>query len=168
MADSYAAGNSVLNQNSQSENFSEWYLDLIKMADLADYGPVRGTMVIKPYGFAIWEAIQQHLDARWAQGTHVLVAAPPPPHSSLPLTPHNKPRPPTLRCASTSSLPYPPRFKETGHQNAYFPQLIPYSFIQKEASHVEGFSPELAIVTKGGGKVRSLGVISWWLKNPFP
>lgn len=84
-----------------------WYLDVIAAAELADYGPVRGTMVIRPYGYAIWEAIQGYLDAK---------------------------------------------FKETGHSNMYFPQFIPYSFIEKEASHVEGFSPELAVVTIGGGK----------------
>ena len=81
-----------------------WYLDVVREAQLADYGPVRGTMVIRPYGFALWEALQQYLDRR---------------------------------------------FKETGHQNAYFPQLIPLSFLQKEADHVEGFAPELALVTKG-------------------
>lgn len=80
---------------------------IVREAQLADYGPVRGTMVIRPYGYAIWEAIQSHLDAE---------------------------------------------FKATGHQNAYFPQLIPLSFLQKEAEHVEGFAPELALVTRGGGK----------------
>ena len=80
---------------------------MIREAELADYGPVRGTMVIRPYGYGIWEQVQSWLDAR---------------------------------------------FKETGHQNAYFPQLIPYSFIAREAKHVEGFAPELALVTKGGGK----------------
>lgn len=91
----------------KSEDFSRWYLDVVAKAELADYGPVRGTMVIRPYGYAIWESIQAWLDGR---------------------------------------------FKETGHQNAYFPQLIPYSFIAKEAEHVEGFAPELALVTQGGGK----------------
>mmetsp|Transcript_36733 Transcript_36733/g.103655 ORF Transcript_36733/g.103655 Transcript_36733/m.103655 type:complete len:555 (+) Transcript_36733:95-1759(+) len=91
----------------KSEDYSKWYLDLVKSAELADYGPVRGTMVIRPYGYAIWEALQTFLDRR---------------------------------------------FKETGHSNCYFPQLIPYSFIEKEADHVEGFAPELALVTKGGGK----------------
>eukprot|EP01024_Parvocaulis_polyphysoides_P034108 TRINITY_DN30203_c0_g3_i3.p1 TRINITY_DN30203_c0_g3~~TRINITY_DN30203_c0_g3_i3.p1 ORF type:complete len:527 (-),score=66.77 TRINITY_DN30203_c0_g3_i3:960-2540(-) len=90
----------------RSQDFNQWYLDVIREADLADYGPVRGTMVIKPYGYAIWEAIQKYLDDK---------------------------------------------FKETGHENAYFPQLIPLSFLQKEADHVEGFAPELALVTKGGG-----------------
>ncbi|KAL6008260.1 Proline--tRNA ligase, chloroplastic/mitochondrial [Asimina triloba] len=91
----------------RSQDFSAWYLDIIAGAELADYGPVRGTMVIRPYGYAIWEAIQDYLNVK---------------------------------------------FKETGHSNMYFPQFIPYSFIEKEASHVEGFSPELALVTIGGGK----------------
>ncbi|KAK6936821.1 Proline-tRNA ligase, class II, C-terminal [Dillenia turbinata] len=91
----------------RSEDFSAWYLDIIAKAELADYGPVRGTMVIRPYGYAIWEAIQDYLNVK---------------------------------------------FKETGHSNMYFPQFIPYSFIEKEASHVKGFSPELALVTIGGGK----------------
>ncbi|KAG6574195.1 Proline--tRNA ligase, chloroplastic/mitochondrial, partial [Cucurbita argyrosperma subsp. sororia] len=91
----------------RSQDFNAWYLDIIANAELADYGPVRGTMVIRPYGYAIWEAIQEYLNVK---------------------------------------------FKETGHENMYFPQFIPYSFIEKEASHVEGFSPELALVTIGGGK----------------
>ena len=91
----------------KSEDFSRWYLDVIRECELADYGPARGTMVIRPYGFALWEAIQRWMDTK---------------------------------------------FKESGVENAYFPQLIPYSFITKEASHVEGFAPELAIVTRGGGK----------------
>ncbi|KAJ3669929.1 hypothetical protein LUZ60_010253 [Juncus effusus] len=91
----------------RSVDFNAWYLDVIAQAELADYGPVRGTMVIRPYGYAIWEAIQDYLNVK---------------------------------------------FKETGHSNMYFPQFIPYSFIEKEASHVEGFSPELAVVTIGGGK----------------
>ncbi|CAH8279383.1 unnamed protein product [Arabidopsis lyrata] len=91
----------------RSQDFNAWYLDVIASAELADYGPVRGTMVIRPYGYAIWEAIQEYLNVK---------------------------------------------FKETGHSNMYFPQFIPYSFIEKEASHVEGFSPELALVTVGGGK----------------
>ncbi|RWR74466.1 Aminoacyl-tRNA synthetase [Cinnamomum micranthum f. kanehirae] len=91
----------------RSQDFSAWFLDVIASAELADYGPVRGTMVIRPYGYAIWESIQDYLNAK---------------------------------------------FKETGHSNMYFPQFIPYSFIEKEASHVEGFSPELALVTIGGGK----------------
>lgn len=91
----------------RTEDFGRWYLDVIREAELSDYGPVRGTMVIRPYGYAIWEGIQTYLDKR---------------------------------------------FKECGAQNCYFPQLIPLSFLQKEADHVEGFAPELAIVTKGGGK----------------
>ncbi|KAJ4951559.1 hypothetical protein NE237_028391 [Protea cynaroides] len=91
----------------RSYDFNAWYADIIANAELADYGPVRGTMVIRPYGYAIWEAIQDYLNAK---------------------------------------------IKETGHKNVYFPQFIPYSFIEKEASHVEGFSPELAVVTIGGGK----------------
>jgi len=92
---------------SQSEDYSRWYTDVVRMADLADNAPVRGCMIIKPYGYELWEAIQAGLDKR---------------------------------------------FKATGHKNAYFPLFIPMSFIEKEAEHVEGFAPELAIVTYGGGK----------------
>jgi prolyl-tRNA synthetase len=91
---------------SKAENFSEWYNQLVLRAELADYAPVRGCMVVRPYGWALWENIQKELDAR---------------------------------------------FKETGHVNAAFPLLIPMSFLEKEKEHVEGFSPELAIVTHGGG-----------------
>jgi len=91
----------------QSQDFSQWYLDTIQLAELADYGPVRGTIVVRPYGYALWENIQRELDRM---------------------------------------------FKETGHQNAYFPLFIPMSFLQKEAEHVEGFSPELAVVTHAGGE----------------
>ncbi len=91
----------------RSKDFSQWYLDVIRAAELADYSPVRGCMVIRPAGYAIWEKIQQGLDRR---------------------------------------------IKETGHQNAYFPLFIPESFLKKEAQHVEGFSPELAVVTVAGGK----------------
>ncbi len=91
----------------RSEDYSRWYNDVVKMADLADYAPVRGCMIIKPYGYELWEGIQSGLDSR---------------------------------------------FKATGHKNAYFPLFIPMSFIKKEAEHVEGFAPELAIVTHGGGK----------------
>lgn len=91
----------------RSENYSDWYNEVIRRAELVDYGPVKGTMVIRPYGYTLWEHIKEGLDRR---------------------------------------------FKETGHVNAYFPMLIPYSFIQKEAEHVEGFSPELALVTHAGGK----------------
>lgn len=92
---------------SQSEDYSAWYNEVVVRAELADYAPVRGCMVVRPYGTALWENIQQGLDRR---------------------------------------------FKETGHENALFPFLIPMSFMQKEAQHVEGFSPELAVVTHGGGK----------------
>lgn len=88
-------------------NFSEWYLEVIRLAELADNAPVRGCMVIRPYGYAIWENMQKILDAK---------------------------------------------IKETGHQNAAFPLFIPMSFLQKEAEHVAGFSPELAVVTHAGGK----------------
>src|SRR6266849_3043032 len=88
-------------------DFSAWYNELIMKAELADYSPVRGCMVIRPNGYAIWEQMQRALDTM---------------------------------------------FKETGHQNAYFPLLIPQSFLSREAEHVEGFSPETAVVTHGGGK----------------
>lgn len=91
----------------KSENISEWYTAVIRLADLADYGPVKGTMIIKPYGYAIWEAIQKQLDGY---------------------------------------------IKEKGIGNAYFPLFIPMSFLEKEKSHVEGFSPELAVVTIVGGE----------------
>ncbi|MFN2250836.1 MAG: proline--tRNA ligase [Anaerolineae bacterium] len=91
----------------QSTDYSQWYLDVIREAELADYGPVRGTMVIRPYGYAIWEAVRDTLDDM---------------------------------------------FKATGHHNAYFPMFIPMSFLEREREHVEGFSPELAVVTHGGGK----------------
>jgi prolyl-tRNA synthetase len=90
----------------QAEDFSKWYNEIVQKADLADYSPVRGCMVIKPYGYTLWENIRDALDIR---------------------------------------------FKKTGHVNAYFPLFIPMSFLQKEAEHVEGFSPELAVVTHGGG-----------------
>ena len=89
----------------KSEDPSKWYLQLVRMAKLADYGPVRGTFAIRPYGFAIWERIQRDLDDR---------------------------------------------FKATGHSNAYFPLLIPESYLKKEAEIVEAFDPELAWVTIGG------------------
>ncbi|MCB9897355.1 MAG: proline--tRNA ligase [Planctomycetes bacterium] len=86
----------------RAEDYAQWYLDVIKAAELADYSPVRGCMVIRPEGYAVWEAIQRDLDRR---------------------------------------------FKETGHVNAYFPLLIPQSFLAKEAQHVEGFAMECAVVT---------------------
>jgi len=91
----------------RAEDFSQWYLQIVKKADLADNSDIRGCMVIKPYGYAIWEAMQQALDRR---------------------------------------------IKETGHQNAYFPLFVPESYLKKEAEHVEGFAPECAWVTIGGGK----------------
>jgi prolyl-tRNA synthetase len=91
----------------RSEDFAAWYNEVVLRAELADYSPVRGCMVIRPYGYAIWELIQRALDER---------------------------------------------FKATGHENAYFPMFIPRSFLAKEAEHVEGFSPETAVVTHGGGK----------------
>ncbi len=91
----------------RAQDFSAWYNELIMKAELADYSPVRGCMVIRPNGYAIWEEMQHALDRM---------------------------------------------FKETGHQNAYFPLFIPQSLLNKEAEHVEGFAPETAVVTHGGGK----------------
>jgi prolyl-tRNA synthetase len=91
----------------RNEDFSQWYLDVVLKTELADYGPVKGCMVIRPYGYAIWEAMQSEMDRR---------------------------------------------IKETGHVNAYFPLLIPKSFLEKEKEHVAGFSPECAWVTVGGGE----------------
>jgi prolyl-tRNA synthetase len=91
----------------RAADFSAWYNELIQRAELADHSPVRGCMVIRPNGYAIWEQMQQALDRM---------------------------------------------FKETGPQNAYFPLFIPQSFLSKEAEHVEGFAPETAVVTHGGGK----------------
>jgi prolyl-tRNA synthetase len=91
----------------RATDYSQWYIDIVINAKLADYAPVKGCMVIRPRGYALWERIQQGLDGM---------------------------------------------FKETGHVNAYFPLLIPESFIRKEAEHVEGFSPELAVVTHAGGE----------------
>src|SRR6266850_1027960 len=91
----------------RQQDFNEWYNQLVLRADLADYAPVRGCMIVKPYGWALWENIQGALDRR---------------------------------------------FKATGHVNAAFPLFIPKSFLEKEKQHVEGFSPELAVVTIGGGE----------------
>ncbi|MGK5638525.1 proline--tRNA ligase [Streptomyces sp. URMC 126] len=91
----------------QAEDFPRWYQDLINKAELADNGPVRGTMVIRPYGYGLWERMQQEMDAR---------------------------------------------IKDAGASNAYFPLFIPQSYLTREAEHVEGFAPELAVVTHGGGK----------------
>jgi prolyl-tRNA synthetase len=90
-----------------SEDVSAWYNEIVFKAELADRGPAKGTMVIRPYGYTIWELLQQQLDQR---------------------------------------------FKDTGHVNAYFPLFIPESYLHREADHVEGFSPELAVVTHAGGK----------------
>ncbi len=87
-------------------DYAQWYTDVVLKTELADYGPVKGTMIIRPYGYAIWELIQAEMDRR---------------------------------------------FKELGHQNAYFPLLFPYSFLEKEKEHVEGFAPEVAVVTHAGG-----------------
>ena len=88
-----------------TSDFPQWYTDVILKTQLVDYGPVKGTMVIRPYGYEIWENIQHELDRR---------------------------------------------FKETGHKNAYFPMFIPYSYLLREAEHVEGFAPEVALVTHVG------------------
>ncbi|MBX7213898.1 MAG: proline--tRNA ligase [Thermoflexales bacterium] len=91
----------------RSEDFSQWYLDVLREADMFDYAPVRGCIVVKPYGWTLYENMRDSLDKR---------------------------------------------FKDTGHSNAAFPLFIPMSFLKREASHVEGFSPELAVVTHGGGE----------------
>lgn len=98
----------------REKDYSQWYLDVIKAAELADYSPVRGCMVIRPTGYAVWEAIQRDLDFR---------------------------------------------FKETGHVNAYFPLLIPVSFLQKEAQHIEGFAMECAVVTHSGLEAGEDGLV---------
>ena len=90
-----------------TEDFPKWYTDVVLKTELVDYGPVKGTMVIRPYGYAIWENIQKELDKR---------------------------------------------FKATGVKNAYFPMFIPSSYLKREAEHVEGFAPEVAVVTHAGGK----------------
>jgi len=92
----------------REKDYNQWYLDVIQAAELADYAPVKGCMVIRPNGYAIWENVQRILDDM---------------------------------------------FKATGHVNAYFPLLIPESFMKKEAEHVEGFAPECAVVTHGGGRL---------------
>jgi prolyl-tRNA synthetase len=91
----------------RGEDFATWYNEVVLRSELADYSPVRGSMVIRPWGYGIWENMQRALDQM---------------------------------------------FKETGHENAYFPLLIPMSFIEREKEHVEGFAPELAVVTQAGGK----------------
>jgi prolyl-tRNA synthetase len=91
----------------QSENFPAWYLEVVKRAGMAEHGLARGSQIIKPYGFALWEAVQQALDLR---------------------------------------------FKATGHENVYFPLLFPEKVLAQEADHVEGFAPQVAVVTRGGGE----------------
>ncbi|UOT04046.1 hypothetical protein MPY17_35100 [Rhodococcus opacus] len=91
----------------QSEDFAAWYNEVVFKAGLVDRGPAKGTMVIRPYGYRLWELLQSELDRR---------------------------------------------IKDTGHENAYFPLLIPESYLGRESEHVEGFSPELAVVTRAGGK----------------
>jgi prolyl-tRNA synthetase len=90
----------------KSDDFNQWYIDVVRKAELADYTPIKGCMVIRPYGFALWENIRDALDGM---------------------------------------------IKDTGHQNMYFPLFIPESYLLKEAEHVEGFAPEVAWVTRGGG-----------------
>jgi prolyl-tRNA synthetase len=102
-----AAKKSELGVTPLSEDVSAWYNELVFKAELADRGPAKGTMIIRPYGYAVWELLQSQLDQR---------------------------------------------FKATGHVNAYFPLFIPQSYLQREAEHVEGFAPEVAVVTHGGGK----------------
>src|SRR5213593_3086505 len=94
-------------RTTRTEDFSGWYNEVVLRAELADYSPVRGCMVIRPNGYGIWERMQRALDDM---------------------------------------------FKATGHRNAYFPLFIPESFLRREAEHVEGFAPETAVVTHGGGK----------------
>ena len=121
---------------SRSEDYSKWYNDIVSEAGLAESSDVRGCMVIKPYGFSIWEKMQAKLDSM---------------------------------------------FKETGHQNAYFPLFIPKSYLSKEADHVEGFAKECAVVThyrlksddKGNGVIvdpdAKLEIIGeWWFGADFP
>jgi prolyl-tRNA synthetase len=93
--------------HARSEDYSQWYIDIVLRAGMADYSPVKGCMVIRPHGYAIWELMQARLDAM---------------------------------------------FKETGHQNAYFPLFIPESYIEREKEHFAGFAPECAVVTEGGGE----------------
>ena len=92
---------------SQGVDFPAWYVEVVKRAELAEHGPARGSMIIRPHGYAIWELLQRALDDR---------------------------------------------FKATGHENLYFPLLIPMSLLQQEADHVEGFAPQVAVVTHGGGE----------------
>lgn len=99
---------------SREEDYSQWYLDVIKAADLAEYGPTKGSMILKPFGYAIWEKVRNILDKK---------------------------------------------FKEKGSQNVYFPMLIPERFLKKEEEHIEGFSPEVAVVTYAGGEKLEEGLV---------
>src|ERR687896_524387 len=92
---------------SQQDDFPGWYVEVVKRAEMAEHGPAKGSMIIRPHGFAIWELTQRALDDR---------------------------------------------FKATGHENVYFPLLIPMSLLEQEADHVEGFAPQVAVVTHGGGE----------------
>src|ERR671910_52680 len=92
---------------SQEADFPAWYVEVVKRAEMAEHGPAKGSMIIKPHGYAIWEHTQRAMDDR---------------------------------------------FKATGHENVYFPLLIPMKMFEKEAEHVEGFSAEVAVVTHGGGE----------------
>src|SRR6187455_2338837 len=92
---------------SQADDFPAWYVEVVKRAEMAEHGPAKGSMIIRPHGYAIWEHTQRALDDR---------------------------------------------FKATGHENVYFPLLIPMSLLDKEADHVEGFAPQVAVVTRGGGE----------------
>jgi prolyl-tRNA synthetase len=107
MADDKKGSGDAKKLTTRAEDFSGWYNEVVLRAELADYSPVRGCMVIRPSGYGIWERMQRALDDM---------------------------------------------FKATGHKNAYFPLFIPESFLHKEAQHVEGFAPETAVVTHGGGK----------------
>ena len=91
----------------QADDFPGWYVEVVKRAELAEHGPAKGSMIIRPHGYAIWEHTQRALDDR---------------------------------------------FKATGHENVYFPLLIPMSLLDREADHVEGFAPQVAVVTRGGGE----------------
>src|ERR1039458_6762444 len=99
--------NETAEDEEESGSVADWYIKTVVQAELADYTPVRGSIAIRPYGYAIWENIQAYVDRE---------------------------------------------LKATGHKNAYFPLLIPMSFMTKEAQHVVGFAPELAVVTHGGGQ----------------
>jgi len=104
---SQATESRFVQELADQDDYSRWYLDVVYKAELADLSPVRGCMVIRPYGYALWENMQRGLDER---------------------------------------------IKATGHENLYFPLFIPYSFLMREAEHVAGFAPEVALVTRAGGE----------------